>query len=183
MRKQSHLRLGEYLVDRYMPAVKEKYARAFLIGCIEPDKNPFTYLKGSFRHQWLRGHNYCNARHYMQKISSKLEKKRSLGLHDYYTLGKLVHYTADAFTLAHNDWFPDDLLFHRTYEATHQHYFLDYISRYPNVDVKEFRSIMESIMTYHRQYSSTSNDIHRDCQFALTACCGIFVILSANNLI
>ena len=183
MRKQSHLRLGEFLVERYMPDVKERHACAFLIGCIEPDKNPFTYLKGSFRHQWLRGHNYCNARRYMRKICSRLEKKRSLGLLDYYSLGKLVHYTADAFTLAHNNWFPDDLHCHRTYESAHQHYFLNFINSQPCIDFKEFHSIMESITTYHRQYSSTANDIHRDCHYILTVCCGIFIILSTKNLI
>ena len=106
MRGKSHRCLGKYLVQHYMSDTPERYVKAFLLGCIEPDRNPATYLKGSIRCQWLRGHNYRNARRFMRAISARLEKKETLGLFDYYTLGKLIHYTTDAFTYAHNDTFP-----------------------------------------------------------------------------
>ena len=106
MRGKSHRCLGKYLVQHYMSDTPERYVKAFLLGCIEPDRNPATYLKGSIRCQWLRGHNYRNARRFMRAISARLEKKEKLGLFDYYTLGKLIHYTTDAFTYAHNDTFP-----------------------------------------------------------------------------
>jgi len=96
---KSHISLGHYLIDRYFSWQPRRYRQAFLLGCIEPDRNPATYLKGSFRSQWLRGHNYRNARHFMARISSRLEKKETLNLFDYYTLGKLIHYTADALPL------------------------------------------------------------------------------------
>ena len=99
-----------------MNDVPKRYVQAFLIGCIEPDRNPVTYLKGSIRHQWLRGHNYRNARRFMRRISVRLENKDSWNLYDYYTLGKLIHYTTDAFTYAHNDTFPTALTEHREYE-------------------------------------------------------------------
>ena len=106
MRGKSHRCLGKYLVQHYMSDTPERYVKAFLLGCIEPDRNPATYLKGSIRCQWLRGHNYRNARRFMRAISARLERKEKLGLFDYYTLGKLIHYTTDAFTYAHNDTFP-----------------------------------------------------------------------------
>ena len=35
----------------------------------------------------------------------------------YYTLGKLTHYLADAFTYPHNDHFSDSLMDHHRYES------------------------------------------------------------------
>ena len=75
MRGKSHISLGYYLIDRYLSHVPRRYQRAFLLGCIEPDRNPATYLKGSVRFQWLRGHNYLNAQQFMQRIAARLEKK------------------------------------------------------------------------------------------------------------
>ena len=44
MRGKSHRCLGKYLVQHYMSDTPERYVKAFLLGCIEPDRNPATYL-------------------------------------------------------------------------------------------------------------------------------------------
>ena len=75
MRGKSHLCLGHYLTQHYMDSLPQRYRKAFLVGCIEPDRNPMTYFKGSLRSQWMRGHNYNNASHFMQRISRRLENK------------------------------------------------------------------------------------------------------------
>ena len=80
MRGKSHLCLGQYLTERYMQDAPKRCVKAFLVGCVEPDRNPITYLKGSLHFQWLRGHNYRNARRFMRRISTRLENKRSLNL-------------------------------------------------------------------------------------------------------
>ena len=49
MRGKSHLRLAQYLVEHYLPDAPKSCQIAFRIGCIEPDRNPATYLKGSIR--------------------------------------------------------------------------------------------------------------------------------------
>lgn len=183
MRGKSHICLGEYLARRYLQDIPETYIRAFLFGCIEPDRNPITYLKGSLQYQWLRGHNYRNARRFMRRISMRLEKRNTWNLFDYYTLGKLIHYTADAFTYAHNDSFPIDLADHREYEVKLQEYFLTYIQSEPCVDVRIAKSIMEVIGSCHREYRSITSDIHRDSCFALQACCCVLVVLLAPKLI
>lgn len=177
MRRKSHQHLGRYLADRYMPHVPERYIRAFLIGCVEPDQNPVTYLKGSFRFQWLRGHNYRNARRFMRQISRRLEKKEQLNLLDYYTLGKLVHYTADAFTLAHNDFFSSKLGDHREYEATLQDHFLQYLQEDPEIDPQTASSVMEAIYRYHELYEQQDASIRTDAKFALNACCCVMALL------
>lgn len=183
MRGKSHISLGHYLIDHYLPTLPRHYQHAFLLGCIEPDRNPATYLKGSLRFQWLRGHNYYNARRFMHRISIRLEQKDSLNLFDYYTLGKLIHYTADAFTFAHNANFPENLSDHRSYEVQLQDHFLAYLQEQPQVDVRLARSIMEGIGSYHREYSSVKTDIHRDSRFALQACCCVLAILLTPRIL
>lgn len=183
MRGRSHICLGNYLVRHYMPELPRRYEKAFLLGCIEPDRNPATYLKGSLRCQWLRGHNYHNARRFMRRISSRLERKEQLNLFDYYTLGKLIHYTADAFTFAHNDTFPEKLSDHREYESVLQEHFLAFLKDDPQVDIRLSQTIMEGIGRYHREYISSESDIARDSRFALQACCCVLAILLTPRII
>lgn len=183
MRGKSHRCLGKYLVQHYMDNVPQMYTRAFLIGCIEPDRNPATYLKGSLRCQWLRGHNYRNARRFMRRISLRLESKDSFNLFDYYTLGKLIHYTTDAFTYAHNDTFPTNLGDHREYEAALQDHFLSYLQEDPQVNPKAAKTIMDAIYRYHREYEAEASDIYTDSRFALTACCCVLALLFAKPIL
>ena len=182
MRGKSHHCLGQYLIAHYLKDASQRQKKAFLIGCVEPDKNPATYLKGSIRCQWLRGHNYRNARRFMRSISRRLEGKNRLNLFDYYTLGKLIHYTADAFTYAHNDTFPTKLAEHREYEAALQKHFLEYIEKDPQVNPKVARSVMEAICSYHREYEELDANIHIDSQFALAACCCVLAVLFPKPL-
>ncbi len=182
MRGKSHTCLGRYLVNHYMENVPERNKRAFLLGCIEPDRNPATYLKGSIRYQWLRGHNYDNARCFMRRISRRLEKRSSLNLFDYYALGKLIHYTADAFTSAHNSFFTTDLNEHREYEAAMQNHFLEYMDQDPQVDPAAARSIMGAIYNYHREYTALPTSIYTDTKYVLTACCCVLAVLFAKPI-
>lgn len=177
MRGASHRSLGNYLAEHYLENATALQIRAFRLGCIEPDRNPVTYLKGSLRWQWLRGHNYKNARRYMRNISWRLEKKDEMRFWDYYTLGKLIHYTADAFTYAHNDIFTTNLGDHREYEAALQQHFLQFLEQDPKVDVKAARTVMEAIYSYHREYICQPANIRTDAEFALTACCCVLAIL------
>lgn len=180
MRGKSHHHLGHYLVKRYMENAPKRYIRAFLLGCVEPDKNPTTYLKGSFRRQWLRGHNYGNAQRYMERISRRLERKNRWNILDYYTMGKLIHYTTDAFTYAHNESFDKKLSDHRAYEAKLQDHFLTYLNDTPAVDLQISESVMDSIQSYHRDYVHQPVGIRTDSHFAITACCCVLTLLTSN---
>lgn len=177
MRGKSHRMLGEYLVAHYMEGIPQRYQKAFLFGCIEPDRNPATYIKGSIHYQWLRGHNYLNARSFMRHIARRLESKDQLNLFDYYTLGKLIHYTTDAFTYAHNDMFTTNLGDHREYEAALQDHFLSYIQSDPKITRENARSIMEAIYRYHKIYCTLPANIHTDAKYALRACCCVLAVL------
>lgn len=113
----------------------------------------------------------------METISKRLERKVHLNLYDYYTLGKLIHYTADAFTYPHNDFCPLGLVEHKKYEVVLQEYFLAFLQRNPAVPLIQFSSIMEAISSYHSEYASHDASVHTDSRFALDACCSILAIL------
>lgn len=181
MRQKSHLYLGHYLLDRYMQNTSHSKQRAFLLGCIQPDRNPFTYLKGSIRYQWLRGHNFPNTKSLIRRISRRLEKKNTLTVVDYYTLGKLIHYTADAFTRAHNRGFSTNLAVHRQYEEYLQIRFLQYLREDPHVNIGRYASIMDAIYGHRYLYCRAAADISTDVSFVLAACCCVVSLLPANK--
>lgn len=170
MRGKSHQQLGRYLAETYMSNLPKRYIRAFLIGCIEPDRNPITYLKGSVYQQWLRGHNWANAQNYMQRVSHRLESRRKLKLPDYYALGKLIHYTTDAFTSAHNAHFSENLQDHRKYEEMLQNHFIRYLAHHPNIWTDAEKPVMDTIRRYHLDYIHRPVNIHTDTRFAIIVC-------------
>ena len=177
MRGESHRQLGVFLAKHYLTGASSLSIRAFQIGCIEPDRNPATYLKGSIHHQWLRGHNYRNASPFVQRISRRLERKEKWNLLDYYTLGKLIHYTTDAFTYAHNDTFPTQLSDHCLYEQKLQEHFLTYIKDVSPIRGIFAKNVIEAIEAYHVSYEKQQPGIHTDAHFALAACCCVLSIL------
>lgn len=183
MRGKSHISLGKYLAERYMSNTPKACVQAFLVGCVEPDRNPATYLKGSIRCQWLRGHNYANAFRYMRRIAQRLEEKKNWNLFDFYTLGKLIHYTTDAFTYAHNAQFTTNLGDHREYEQALQDHFLTFLQNGPEADTRDARSVMSAIRSYHREYIKAPADIRNDARFALNACCCVLALLLTPRIL
>ena len=72
MKTDDHLLLGKYLLNMKkikLSPLKEKW---FLIGCVEPDYNPFTYIRGSIKHKLLHGHNAPNCKKHIDRIVEKL---------------------------------------------------------------------------------------------------------------
>lgn len=179
MRSKSHAAMGRYLLREYLPGLPQPLARVFLVGCTQPDRNPATYLKGSIRSQWMRGHNYGNAHRYMVRLIRRLEGKQRFTVWDYYSLGKLMHYTVDAFTLPHNDHFPQELRSHRSYEIRLQHCFLNRIHRAKKPEPVSLPAL-ELIRKSHAQYLRTSGSMGTDCDYAFQICCQLMHILTEN---
>ena len=50
MRTADHLLLGQYLLAHYAAPALQRHRRAFLLGCVEPDGNVFSYLRLSLIH-------------------------------------------------------------------------------------------------------------------------------------
>ena len=177
MKAKSHQSLGRYLSEKYMAQHPQRYIQAFHLGCTQPDKNPITYLKGSIRHQWLRGHNWRNAKRYMTRLSHRLERRNKLTLLDYYALGKLIHYTVDAFTWAHNDCFPSGIHDHRCYETHLQHYFLAYLQNDSQPADMAFSHVMDAIAAYHAEYAKIPANVHTDSKYCVLVTSHILCML------
>ena len=89
MKTADHLLLGQYLVERCGTPHLRCHRRAFLLGCVEPDYNVFSYLRGMRYYEKFRGHN----------------------------AETMIHYAADAFTAPHNNFWTGTLSEHCAYEA------------------------------------------------------------------
>lgn len=177
MRRQSHLTLGHYLSRHYLSGIPEGKQQAFFLGCVEPDLNPFTYFKGSSGCNFLRGHHFPNSAGYMQRLSRRLHRKKRLGILDYYSLGKLVHYTADAFTHAHNQSFCGGLSAHRIYEQQLQDHFLNQLNQVDPSPLPFCGSLPDPIHILHRQYIRRDPGIETDSFYIHRACCTVLSIL------
>ena len=74
MQTKTHLALGHYLLDREAAAVLHRYRGLFLPGCIEPDYNLVTYLRGLRGHGLFHGHNAANSSAYISASLRSFEK-------------------------------------------------------------------------------------------------------------
>jgi hypothetical protein len=160
-----------------------RYEKAFLFGCIEPDYNPFTYLKGSWRARMLRGHNFSNAAPCMLHSIRKLQQKQDWRIREYYQLGKLIHYVTDAFTYAHNESFGKSIRGHRRYEFRLHSYFEHFIAgSKPVPQAGPELSAIEYLVDRHRQYSQASTGPQIDTQYILKTTSLVFSRLLPNPL-
>ena len=167
MRASSHRQLGYFLAQRYLPKLPASYLTAFLTGCTQPDKNPTTYLKGSFRNRWLHGHDYLSAKRYLFRLARRLQCRKNWGMMDYYKLGKLLHYIADAFTYAHSDRFPGGFFAHRRYEQALHLSFLPSLKEQAKNFPPIQRDIAASVEHYHRIYLNTPPSISTDIDYCI----------------
>ena len=167
MEMKSHVLLGKYLLNQIPNLDSEIYQKVFIFGCIEPDFNMFSYLKGSLKCQKFRGHNYNSSSNYTIHVMEELQGKSHWDLQDYYRLGKLMHYISDAFTYPHNDNFTGTLWAHCVYEAQLHLYFVAYLKQRSKENTKDYPGdIREYIGELHRQYMQTSGDMmNNDAKF------------------
>lgn len=128
MNSKSHYCFGAYLLSEGYDSLSALERDAFLLGCVEPDWNPGTYLKGSLSGQGLRGHNFYNMMPFLKNLFWKLARERKPGVLFYYRLGKLTHYLTDAFTYPHNPTFSGTLKEHLRYESALEPLFLERLS-------------------------------------------------------
>ena len=169
MQKRSHKLLASTLLSAQDVFSARRFELAFLFGSFQPDCNPLTYLKGSRRARKLRGHNYSNSQPYIASRIAKLQNRQRWTMWQYYTLGKLTHYLADAFTYPHNEHYPESLIAHRQYEADLRQYLADYLENRTLRRANARQDLVDAISELHAQYMSTVTDMRRDVQFILRA--------------
>ncbi len=162
-----HLLLGRYLLAQSGTPALRKHRRAFLLGCVEPDYNPLSYLRGLRRHGAFRGHNAENADAFLARTTLSLEKSGVYTARDAFRLGSLLHYAADAFTAPHNAFWPGSLAAHRAYEWSLHAVFADFL-RETHRDLP--RGGWASL---RRAYCAETYCPERDCRYILAACAAL----------
>lgn len=179
MKPASHKRIGLCLAKRHLCSLAPIYIHAFMLGCVQPDKNPTTYLKGSIRFEWFRGHNYDNSYKYMIRLCRRIKKKRTLTLFDYYQLGKLMHYIADSFTYAHTHRFGKNLYYHRLYEQNLDVYLQNHICKIP-LDKTITGKAEDVIQSNRGTYSTLPHSVFHDIYYSINTCNAVLMLLLSH---
>ncbi len=169
MQKRSHALLASALLRCEGGFPARRYEIAFLIGSVQPDCNPLSYLKGSARYKKFGGHTYHNARRYIQSRVRRLHNRSRWNLWSYYTLGKLTHYIADAFTWPHNDHFPGSPLEHHTYETALRARFAEFARENTLCHSECPADFPERLEILHERYQSAPGGMDRDIRYILAA--------------
>lgn len=168
MTTKSHYHLGLYLIRHNICQGSFWDCTAFLLGCIEPDLNPATYLKGTLYGERLRGHNYLNRKPYMEKLFQEISDTEQDGVLFYYRIGKLVHYLTDAFTCPHNSIFKGTIKEHVDYEKLLEQFFLEQLKDYTFKPQKWFRTeLWQKVSGKHDRYMLEEAGIMTDTRFTM----------------
>ena len=87
----------------------------------------------------------------------------------YYTLGKLTHYLADAFTYPHNENWPNTLMDHHRYEADLRLSLAEYLSHQALRRRQRRQDLIDAIEQLHQQYMDSRSDPEQDICYILEA--------------
>lgn len=186
MKTIDHYLLGEKILKEISLHMTKFEKEVFLLGCEEPDINPFTYLKGSIKYEKFHGHNYNNSKklikNYIKKLESGHNKWKIL---KYYRLGKLIHYIADAFTFTHNDLFQGSLREHVAYER-YLHCLI--IKELEKGEIKRMlffnrtgEDIYEKLSKIHNQYLQKRKKMYDDMMYIYNVCLYIVMELTEGS--
>lgn len=170
MQTKDHKMLVKFLIDEMGMDIPYLHKRAFLLGSIEPDRNPFTYLHGMSCGVKFRGHNYENILSVMRKLFDSMQRREHFGVWGYYHLGKLTHYVADAFTFPHNRMFQGNLIEHCKYESLLHEKFSDALQKQKMAGIRpKSMSGFQYMEILHREYLREAGTCETDCRYILQA--------------
>ena len=170
MQKRSHKLLADTLLKNTQGFRAKRFELAFLFGSFQPDCNPLTYLKGSLRAYKFRGHNYSNSQRYIYSRIARLQRRSRWTMWQYYTLGKLTHYLADAFTYPHNENYPDSMLCHHQYETDLRAYLESYLEGRPLQEESADGDLTAAIAELHQEYlEAERSGMSQDVRYILAA--------------
>ena len=169
LQKRSHKLLASALLRSHEGFRARRYELAFLFGSFQPDCNPLTYLKGSRRARKLRGHNFSNSQLYIYDHIRRLQQRDRWTVWQYYTLGKLTHYLADAFTYPHNENWPNTLMDHHRYETDLRLSLAEHLSRQALRRRQRRQDLTAAIEQLHRQYMDSRSNLEQDIRYILEA--------------
>ena len=168
METKDHKMLARFLLSRTETNIPYIFQKAFILGNIEPDRNPFTYLHGIIHGEKFHGHNYENTILIMRKLFNSLKDKWCFGILEYYHLGKLMHYMADAFTFPHNSVFKKTLKEHCIYERKLHKRFSNMLENQQFIEYKvKTLNDFKNIEILHNKYLQIAGDCKNDCKYIM----------------
>jgi len=174
MQTRDHLVLGYFLLDFAGSEELSAHRRAFLAGCVEPDCNAATYLRGMRAGQKFRGHHAENSFAHLSKEMAEIEAEGLCTPWDYFALGTMLHYAADAFTWPHNTFWPDSLARHVVYEQKLHAVFAGELARGPaGTEAAQPRALAAFFAESHRAYSNEPRGMETDCRYIIGVCEGL----------
>ncbi len=174
LKTKSHLLLGKYIVKGMGTGARGAQRWAFMFGCVEPDYNYLTYLRGSLSNRLFSGHTFESAAEYICEAIVRLEARVHFRYRDYYRLGKLIHYVVDSFTYAHNRNFPGTLPDHRSYEMELKERFAEYLSNRRANAVPTGKPLYEALVDEHARYMKMPASQMKDMTFVERVACMLF---------
>lgn len=175
MQTKDHLALGQYLLQQTADSGIHEHAAAFLLGCIEPDYNIPTYLRGIRGCQKFRGHNAENALPHIKKCLTRFQDQGIHSAWDFFTLGTLLHYAADSFTWPHNAFWTENLLAHRAYEKNLHQAFRSALHSAGAFDGVAPICSEKPFTFEHQQYCAAHHAMETDCQYIIGVCSAMFL--------
>lgn len=166
MQTKDHLYIGKYVAD-IENQLKSSHRTAFIVGCIEPDINFISYLKGSFTKKPLGGHSYESARKYMLRTIQALSSKNKWNTIDFFCFGRVIHYVIDSFTYPHNCVFTGSIREHSHFEADLHKKVIDYINSDNSdpVNTISLNGFSAFLTTFHDRYIEDCGSLETDCYF------------------
>lgn len=165
METKDHLYLAKLITGAANFGGRLKKA-AFEYGCISPDVNPLTYVKG---------HTYAGTASYVRNTLSRLHGKLKSPV-DYFDLGRAVHFIGDYFTFPHTPRFKGTLSEHVSYEnSLHRHIITESneINTESRLDLSSAKKCIDLLESVHDKYYSTKNSIANDWNYIIFVCSSI----------
>ena len=175
MKKKDHLLLASFILDLFDSSVLTLHSAAFTAGCIEPDLNVFSYLRGSRKEKKFHGHNAGNCRTHLEKLLGKIEGRGLTSGYDCFLLGIAVHYIADSFTAVHNtDILDVDVKTHLEYENRLHEELMRALSK-PFIFEQDMlnTSLKDYVTDNHHSYSASAPSTKNDCSYIVKTCCAV----------
>ena len=175
MKKKDHLMLASFILTLAGSSVLALHSAAFTAGCIEPDLNVFTYLRGSRKEKKFHGHNAGNCRAHLEKLLGKIEERGLTSGYDCFLLGVAVHYIADSFTAVHNtDILDVDVKTHLEYENRLHEELTRALSKPFIFEHDVLNTSLKDYVNYnHHVYSASAPSTKNDCSYIVKTCCSV----------
>ncbi len=178
MKTETHYKLALMLCDRCFSCLSAAQRKRFILGCVEPDINPFSYLRGFKTHPFF-GHDWPNAKSF---IVSSLERL-SVGQTGSYWFGVLTHYLCDAFTNPHNSGVFGGVRQHTIYEKRLHSFVLQSSNRLGSNIKLTNGSLVDWIVKLHNRYEKTEQSFVTDADFIISAVQATSAVFERNQML